>query len=270
MTTLTTSSLPTGLMAPQLSLVLPCYNEEDVLRNTVERLVASFRQHNVDLELVLVDNGSTDRTAGVIDQLALEGLPVTKVTVAVNQGYGYGVLRGLARCRGRFVGFVCADGQVEATDVVKVYEIAAHARSPKLVKVRRRFRMDGFVRKVVSVCYNLFAATIFGGLGSIDLNGNPKILPREYVERMLLQSHDWFLDAEVLIKAKRLGLEVFELNVIAQAREGGRSNVRANTCWEFLRNLARYRFGGAVLSAPAVHAEPATAGRHPGGSAEDV
>ena len=82
---LTTSSLPTRLTAPQLSLVLPCYNEEDVLRNTVERLVASFRQHNVDLELVLVDNGSTDRTAGVIDQLWLEGLPVTKVTVPVNQ-----------------------------------------------------------------------------------------------------------------------------------------------------------------------------------------
>jgi glycosyltransferase involved in cell wall biosynthesis len=144
--------------APELSLVLPCYNEEDVLRNTVERLVGSFRQHHVALELILVDNGSTDGTARLIDQLALEDLPVVKVTVPVNQGYGYGVLRGLAHCRGRLVGFVCADGQVEAGDVVKVYQIAAHAASPRLVKVRRRFRMDGFSRKVVSICYNLLAA----------------------------------------------------------------------------------------------------------------
>lgn len=256
--------------APQLSLVLPCYNEEDVLRNTVERLVASFRQHDVDVELVLVDNGSSDGTARVIDALAREGLPVAKVTVPVNQGYGHGVLRGLASCRGRLVGFVCADGQVEAADVVKVYEIAAHARTPKLVKVRRRFRMDGFTRKVVSIGYNLFAASIFGGLGSIDLNGNPKILPREYLERMQLRSRDWFLDAEVLIKAKQLGLEVFELNVIAQAREGGKSNVRASTCWEFLRNLARYRFGPSVATDPALPREATAAVTRPGGTGKDA
>jgi hypothetical protein len=70
---------------------------------------------------------------------------------------------------------------------------------------------------------------------------------------MDLQSRDWFLDAEVLIKAKRLGLPVFELNVIAQLREGGRSNVRLATCWEFLVNLLRYRFGRVVRSRTAFH-----------------
>ena len=84
---------------------------------------------------------------------------------------------------------------------------------------------------------------LFGGLGSIDINGNPKIMPREYLERMHLQSKDWFLDAEVMIKAKRLKLPVFEMNVIAQMREGGESNVRGSTIREFLINLYRYRFG---------------------------
>ena len=63
---------------------------------------------------------------------------------------------------------------------------------------------------------------------------------------MNLQSWDWFLDAEVLIKAKRLHLPVFEMNVIAQLREGGRSMVRLDTCWEFMVNLLRYRFGRAA------------------------
>ncbi len=61
---------------------------------------------------------------------------------------------------------------------------------------------------------------------------------------MGLQSRDWFLDAEVMIKAKRLGLVVYEFNVMAQMREGGTSHVRSSTCWEFVVNLLKYRFGG--------------------------
>ena len=102
--------------------------------------------------------------------------------------------------------------------------------------------MDGAIRKVVSVIYNVSAAALFGGLGSIDINGNPKILPRDYLDRMYLQSKDWFLDAEIMIKAKQMGLGVVEMNVFSQMREGGSSNVGMGTCLEFLKNLFRYRF----------------------------
>lgn len=237
------SETPQESVARLLSLAVPCYNEEESLRNTAVRLVRAFRERDLEVELVLVDNGSKDRTGAIIDELLAEGLPVVKEVVVVNQGYGYGVLRGLARCRGQFIGFICADGQVEAPDVARLYETLLNAKSPMLVKVRRRFRMDGFRRKVVSIIYNGVANMLFGGLGTIDINGNPKLFPRSYYERMNLASRDWFLDAEVMIKAKRLGLPVFELNVLGQMREGGASNVRATTIWEFLVNLARARFG---------------------------
>jgi glycosyltransferase involved in cell wall biosynthesis len=237
-------NLPATSQQPDLSLAMPCYNEADVVRNTVMRLIQSFHEKRIAVELVLVDNGSVDGTGEIIDKLITEGLPIVKETVKVNQGYGYGVLRGIQFCRGKFVGFICADGQVDAPDVVKVYEIVAHAKAPKLGKVRRRFRMDGCRRKIVSIIYNVMANAMFGGLGSIDINGNPKIFPREYLEHMQLGSKDWFLDAEVLIKAKQLGLDVFEMNVIAQMREGGASHVRMGTCWEFVINLFKYRFGG--------------------------
>jgi len=232
---------------PDLSLVIPCYNEEDVIRNTATRLIKVFNEQDVNLELVLVDNGSKDETSAIIDQMISEGMPVVKQTVRVNQGYGNGILAGLEVARGKFVGFSCADGQVEAHDISKVYEIVANARMPLLGKVRRRFRMDGLVRKIVSIIYNLLTTALFGGLGSIDLNGNPKILPKKFLEQMNLQSKDWFLDAEVMIKAKKLGLKVFEMNVIAQMREGGESNVRGSTIWEFIVNLIKYRFGGGEV-----------------------
>ena len=230
---------------PALSLVLPCYNEEDVIGNTAVHLIKVFRAMDVDLELVLVDNGSVDDTGKIIDKLIADGYPVVKEAVTVNQGYGNGVLRGIKASRGKIVGFVCADGQVEAEDVAKTYRIAAQMKEDRLVKVRRRFRMDGLVRKCVSNFYNLLTNVRFGGLGSIDINGNPKKIPREYIERMNLQSKDWFLDAEIMIKAKKLGLEVYEFNVLSQMREGGSSNVNAGTCWEFIINLLKYRFGKA-------------------------
>lgn len=231
--------------SPGLSLVIPCYNEEELVADTVMQLVTAFERAGHRLELIAVDNGSHDRTGEILQELAARHPVVVTTRVEQNQGYGLGVLSGLALCTLPWVGLTCADGQVEAAEVVRLYELAARSKSPRLVKVRRRFRLDGFRRKITSIAYNGSTALLFGGLGSIDVNGNPKVLPREYVERMNLESKDWFLDAEIMIKAKRLGLEVLELNVMALMRAGGKSNVRLGTCWEFVRNLLRYRFGRA-------------------------
>ncbi|MDW8352972.1 MAG: glycosyltransferase family 2 protein [Bryobacterales bacterium] len=228
---------------PDLSLVIPCYNEEAVVRETATRLVEAFRAANVRLELVLVDNGSRDATGEIIDRLAAEGMPVVKARVPVNQGFGLGALTGLEKCRGRWIGFMCIDEQVHPQDVVRLYEIAAKTKTPKVFKIRRRFRLDGRMRRVISFVYNVVTTLLFGNLGSMDLNATPKMLPREYVKAMSLQSTDWFLDAEIMIKAKRMGLPVYEMNVFALMRAEGRSHVRAATCWEFVRNLLYYRFG---------------------------
>ena len=226
----------------KISLVIPCYNEASSVRGTATQIVEALHGQNIKLELILVDNGSTDETGKIIDQLVAEGLPVVKVTVDVNRGYGHGILSGLQACTGEYAGFLCADSQVDAVDVARVAEIAINSHTPKLVKVRRRFRMDGLHRKLISIFYNVLANLVFGGLHSIDINGNPKILPREYLQRMELRSEDWFLDPEVMIKSKRLGLPVYEFNVLGQMRAEGLSHVRGSTMWEFFKNLMRYRF----------------------------
>jgi glycosyltransferase involved in cell wall biosynthesis len=227
------------------------------VRVTATHVIDAFSAQNIPLELVLVDNGSSDETGDIIDALVAEGLPVVKVTVPVNRGYGHGILSGLARCTGGHVGFLCADSQVEANDVVRVAEIAMASENPRLVKVRRRFRMDGLRRKIISIIYNGFANLIFGGLHSIDINGNPKILPREYLQKMQLRSEDWFLDPEVMIKAKRLGLPVYEFNVLGQMRAEGLSHVRGSTLWEFLKNLLKYRFDRDLVKAASAQDHPA-------------
>ena len=230
---------------PELSLVMPCYNEEDVVAETITQLQSAFEGAGHRLEIVAIDNGSTDRTGEILCELASASPALIVHRVEVNRGYGSGLLSGLSLASAPWIGIICADGQVDPSDVAKLFDGAMRIKTPKLFKVRRRFRMDGFARKVVSITYNMITAVIFPGLGSIDVNGNPKILPREYLDRMQLESQDWFLDAEIMIKARRLGLPVHETNVFAQMREGGSSNVHLSTCLEFVLNLLRYRLGVA-------------------------
>ncbi len=228
---------------PDISLVMPCYNEEKALPLSVPPLIEVFAREGVSLELVLVDNGSRDQTSVVIDEFITQGRRVVKAVVPVNQGFGYGILTGFKKCTGRFIGYLCADGQVRAEDVLRIYRAAAAAPSPAMAKVRRRFRQDSWIRKFISVFYNGTMLLLFPGISTLDVNGNPKIVSAEVLKWIAPSSHDWFLDAEFMLKARHLKLNVIEINVPGQLRQAGKSNVRIKTVIEFMKNILRARFG---------------------------
>lgn len=227
---------------PEVSFIVPCYNEEDIIGYTIPRLHNAFQNAGYNLELVVTDNGSTDGTGKLIKKLALQYPSIVHNNVKVNEGYGNGVLESIALCRGKWVGIIPADGQVDAEDVVRLYEAVITTDGNVLGKVRRRFRMDGLYRKVVSTSYNLFVRMLYPKLESIDINGSPKILPGHIIRAMNLKSKGWLLDPEIMIKAHYMGLHVMELNVFARMRGNGVSHVKVMTCWEFLRNLLKFRF----------------------------
>jgi glycosyltransferase involved in cell wall biosynthesis len=231
---------------PDLSLVMPCYNEEESVAITVRRLIAAFDTAGYTLEIVAVDNGSRDRTSEVLARLAREHAGVRPQRVDVNQGYGNGILSGVPHARGRWIGFIPADGQIDAEDVVRLFEAAAESNGNVIAKARRRFRMDGVMRKIVSIAYNLMIRILWPRLDSLDVNGTPKILPRAALLAMRLESRNWFLDPEIMLKAHVMGLRVLEFNVFARMRGNGVSHVRASTCWEFFRSLLVFRFGSPL------------------------
>jgi len=227
-----------------LSLVIPCYNEEEVIGYTVKKLLESFCDAGISLQIIAVDNGSSDRTGEIIQKIAASNFAVVPVRVEHNEGYGNGVLAGFRHCQADWVGSIPADGQVDAEDVVRLFEAARVTNGKVVAKVRRRFRMDGLTRKVVSVSYNLFFRALWPSLRTLDVNGSPKILRKEYLQAMNLYSKNWFLDPEIMVKAHYLGLRVLELNVFARMRGTGLSNVKPSACWEFFRDLLIFRFGG--------------------------
>jgi glycosyltransferase involved in cell wall biosynthesis len=238
---------PTVQKVPDLSFIMPCYNEEAMIGYTIPQLLSAFEKAGHHLELVAVNNGSSDRTGEILNALAAKYPSLIPCRVEKNQGYGFGVLSGIPLCAAQWVGIIPADGQVDAEDVVRLYEAVAGANGKVLGKVRRRFRMDGIRRKIISITYNLFVRILWPGLGSIDINGSPKILPRDILMAMRLESKEWFLDPEIMIKSHYLGVRVLEFNVFARMRGTGLSHVRMSACWEFFWKLLYYRFSRELL-----------------------
>lgn len=230
----------------EISFIMPCYNEQDVIPYTIPQFVQAFEAAGHRLELVACDNGSRDRTGEIIKSFVARGLPVVFHRVQTNEGYGNGVLQSIPVCSAPWIGIVPADGQVDAEDVARLFEVVKHTDGRVLGKVRRRFRMDGLVRKIISILYNGFVWILWPRLGSIDINGSPKIIHRDVLAAMGLESKQWFLDPEIMVKAHYLGVRVLEMNVFARMRSNGLSHVRAGICLEFITGLLRFKFGGAL------------------------
>ena len=106
--------------------------------------------------------------------------------------------------------------------------------------------MDGLPRKIVSIIYNLFVWILWPRLGSLDVNGNPKILPSSVVTAMQLKSNGWFLDPE-MIKAHYMGSgSGIQRLAFARIRSGSVSHVRSGNMLEFFRTLMYFRFSSEL------------------------
>ena len=222
------------------SLVLPFYNEEECVEEVIRALIACIRKEKILLKLVLVNNGSTDQTGAIIEKLKQNFAEVSVVSVTKNKGYGYGILQGLTSCKTPYLGFMVGDGQTESSDVVKVVRALQKDSSLDVCKIVRLERHDGIGRQIVSFTYNLLFSFIFF-LPMKDVNGTPKFLKRQAYQKMKLSSTDWFIDAELILKAKLYNLKLKEIPSVYHQRETGQSHLRGATLVEFLKNLAVYR-----------------------------
>ena len=111
-------------------------------------------------------------------------------------------------------------------------------------KGRRVVRDDGPYRRLLSAVYNLLFRVLFRTGDLADINAKPKGLTRATYERMELSSDDWFIDAEIIIQARRLGLTISELPVVFRQNRERASFVKPGAILEFLSNMARHRLSG--------------------------
>jgi hypothetical protein len=132
------------------------------------------------------------------------------------------------------------DAQNPTEDVLKMYRLMRQT-GVDVMKGIRIARFDGLYRRMISVVYNFFFRAMFGTTGLWDINGKPKGITRSAYERMDLRADNWFIDAEIVLEARRNELEIGEMSVIFRRNDDRASFVRASAILEFIREMIEYR-----------------------------
>lgn len=206
---------------PALSLVVPCYNEARNIPLLVQRIEESFVP-GCNAEVILVDNGSTDDSPAILS--AMRGHPVIRSTrVDVNQGYGFGILAGLAVARGSYLGWTHADMQADPADALRALELINAERGvERYVKGKRHGRPLSDV--IFTVGMSAFE-TVLLRTPLWDINAQPNVFPRAFYDAVRTGApHDFSLDLYFYHAARQRGLRVERLPVRFGARAHGVSH----------------------------------------------
>ena len=224
-------------------MVILCYRSGDSLVPYVESVRQMLSRCNFTWELVLVGNyiaGSDDQTPRIVAQLAQQWPNVRSVIRPKEGMMGWDMRMGLDAARGTYVGVIDGDGQFPPESIIACL-LKADSEGLDLTKTYRVVRDDGLYRRFISVIYNLLFQMLFG-LKVRDINSKPKIIRREKYKLMNIQCDDWFVDAEIIIRAGELGLTIGETPVHFSANNARASFVRPSAIFQFMLNLFKYRF----------------------------
>jgi len=228
---------------PHFSLVVLCYRSGQSIIPFVERLQRTLSRLNFSWELVLVGNyieGSDDETPQVITKLA-ESSNNIRTVIRPKQGMmGWDMRMGLDAARGTYIGVIDGDGQFPAESIIACL-LKCELEDLDLTKTYRVVRDDGLYRRLISTVYNALFSILFG-FKVRDINSKPKIIRRDKYELLQLKSDDWFADAEIVIRARELGLKIGETPVHFSINDTRGSFVKPKAILEFTSNLLKYRF----------------------------
>lgn len=200
-------------MTPELSVVVPCYNEAGILPRLLEAFSAAGA--GADFELILVDNGSVDATPETLARELPRFAFARSVRVEPNRGYGGGILAGVAAARGRYTCWTHADLQFPAAAVFEGLVLARACGPRTLVKGRRLRRpfSDRFFTWVLALIYSCLL-----GARLRDMSGQPTVFPAGLLEGAEVPA-DFTIDAFTLALALKKGWRVERFGVPVALRD---------------------------------------------------
>jgi glycosyltransferase involved in cell wall biosynthesis len=202
------------------TIALPAYNECETLDQVVRELIGTTAELEADLEVLIVDDGSTDGTSEIADGLAEEFAAVTVKHLGQNQGFSGAMKASIAGARNDIVVIAPADGQADFRDVTRML---AAAQDHDLVFAYRTERFDSLRRKISSI---LWYGVISIAFGYRYMQFSSLILLRRSVLEKLVVNVDPgganFLPS-VYAAAQRRGYSVAWVGTVQRARLGGQS-----------------------------------------------
>jgi dolichyl-phosphate beta-glucosyltransferase len=224
---------------PALTVILPCYNEAERLPGTLQALLAHLSAVPGEVEVLVVDDGSTDATVRVAAAVAAVDGRVRVLSYQPNHGKGFAVRTGMLAAEGDLIVFTDADGSYSPSDLDRIVEALGEA--PVAIGTRADGTSAPVARRAASTVFNL---AIRGSLGlpfgdtQSGLKGFRRAAARQIFSRARVDG--FAFDVEALWLARQLRLEVAEVRVQAMERHGSKVRMMADAL-EMLGEVWRVR-----------------------------
>jgi glycosyltransferase involved in cell wall biosynthesis len=223
-------------LIPALSIVLPAYNEEGNIERVVRDAAAAAADLAPPYEIVVVDDGSRDRTAAILAGLAAEmDGRLRVVRHPVNEGYGAALRDGFRATTGELVFYTDSDNQFDLRELAGILPLMKEVDAVLGYRVGRQ---DPWLRRAVSGGFNRLSSAALG-MSVRDLNCSFKLFRGDLIRALPIDSTDFFVDTEIVARLHRAGWRYVQQGVRHYPRTAGRSTVRASDVPRTLVSLAR-------------------------------
>lgn len=187
----------------KLSLVIPCFNEGPNVPKLIKRLNQVLNSN--EFQVILVDNGSTDNTKELVNNLLEDNRLIRFMRIEKNLGYGYGILEGLKLAEGDYIGWTHADLQTDPSDALIALNLINHFEEKVFLKGSRMGRT--IFDKFFTFSMSIFEFIILGRL-MWDINAQPTIFSRDLYETWKNPPIDFSLDLFAFYTAKLNGYSI--------------------------------------------------------------
>ena len=228
-----------------LSIFFPAYNEEENIEESVRLAEAAARQLTWDYEIIVINDGSKDRTGEIAERMASENPRIRVVHHSPNRGYGEAVRSGIRAARKEYVFFTDADLQFDFSELSILW---SYVPDCDMILGYRAKRRDPFMRLVNAKAWNLLNRTLFG-LRVRDIDCAFKLMRRSVIADLPLISKGAMLSAELLIRVQRQGIAFKEVAVTHLPRQrGSQTGAKPAVIIRAFKEMIRVRQTGLVAT----------------------
>jgi len=222
-----------------ISVVLPAYNEEAVIATTVTRCAHVCEVLAPDYEVIVVDDGSRDRTGAIADQLAAANPHIRVIHNHRNRGYGGALIAGFNAASKSLTFFMDSDGQFDIRDLALLLPL--REKGYRAILGYRKHRNDAFVRKINAYGWNMLVTLLFG-LHVRDVDCAFKLYDTALVRVCDVRSEGAMVNTEMLVKLSRLRVKLIQVPVRHYPRQhGSATGANLRVIFHAFRELFRLR-----------------------------